>query len=213
MIKDYLTKKASVLSDYFGAVPVNMAVSAVTPFSVPVAHATRQALNAAGAGGEILGAVGNVPTDADIAEMNRSQWQAFLPGVSHYRMLARARHNAKKTGGVHPDWNVYGETFGGVPSMLAGTIAGAALGALSAQGFISSDRERIRKAVMGGLIGAGIPLTFQGIGALAAAISRRRTKQEQREHDDSRNIANWLIPGVATYNKYKRIGRMLDEEE
>jgi hypothetical protein len=219
MIKNLLRKNASVLSDYFGNVPSGIMAGGLSAVGGPVPFILSKGLAAAGAGGEALGAFGSAPSDEDIAEFDREEAKAFIPGVAPYRMLARARHNANKTGGAHPEANVYGETWGFGTSALASMIAGAALGALKSPSFGeslnsgSAGDARIRNAAIGAAVGGIGALGLHGIGALAAAIARRRTRQEQKAHDESMNWDNWLVPGVSAFNRYKRIGRMLDEEK
>lgn len=70
-------------------------------------------------------------------------------------------------------------------------------------------------AVAGGAIGLTAGIASKGIGALAALISRRRTrrKQEQYELSGASTAANWLLPGAADYNYYKNIGYLEGERD
>jgi hypothetical protein len=48
-------------------------------------------------------------------------------------------------------------------------------------------------------------------GAIAAAITKTRSRGQQKAHDaDMSNMAKNLLPGVGSYNFYKRIGSFLN---
>jgi hypothetical protein len=51
------------------------------------------------------------------------------------------------------------------------------------------------------------------VGAIAAAIKRRRTKEEQIDSDKKSVLKKYLVPGTAVYDYYKRIGRSQGERE
>lgn len=69
-------------------------------------------------------------------------------------------------------------------------------------------------------INTGVVLGGLGLTALAAelaapivaAITPTRTAEEQLKHDKGSSWKSWLIPGVASYNRYKRLGRIIAED-
>lgn len=208
----FLKKKAGVWSDYLGGLPTQGALEAlkVVPGIGPVAKAGQLGLNT----GSLIHGFSQPVSDADIEAMDNSVGKAFIPGVGASRMIRRMRHNDDKTGGAHPTANVVGETFGTSVPILASIIAGAALGGIIKSQNPLATRHDVAK---GSLIGAGIGGGLTGLATLAAwgaaGLTPRRTKAEQKEHDDSTNVSNWLVPGVATYNHAKRFGRLLDEQD
>lgn len=50
-------------------------------------------------------------------------------------------------------------------------------------------------------------------GSILAALKRRRSKKEQVEHDTGSTLVNYLIPGFASYNGNKRLGRSQGDRE
>ena len=58
-----------------------------------------------------------------------------------------------------------------------------------------------------------IPLAAELAGPIVAALTPTRTKEEQEAHDRGSAAADWLIPGVAAYNKWKRIGQLRTQEK
>lgn len=208
----FLKKKAGVWSDYFSSLPTQATLAALehVPAIGPVAKAGRFGVNA----GSLIHGFSQPVSDADIEAMDNSVGKAFIPGVGASRMIRRMRHSADKTGGAHPTANVVGETFGVSVPILASVIAGAALGGiLKARNPIATQHD----VAKGSLIGAGIGGGLTGLATLAAwgaaGLTPRRTKAEQKEHDDSTSVSNWLVPGAAVYNSAKRFGRLLDEQD
>ena len=146
--------------------------------------------------------------DKDIKEMNKSLGLSFIPGVGSYRIAKKRYNNAVKNNADTATANIVGERWGGLTSTLIGALAGAGIG-IGAERIITGKTPSDDSFVGGALVGASAPVLAA---AALALINRRRTKAEQKEHDQSSNISNWLIPGMATYNKFKRMGRIHAEE-
>ena len=73
-----------------------------------------------------------------------------------------------------------------------------------------------KASMLADVLGRYSPLALVGapFGAIAAAITDRRSIEEQRQHDrdDMKNILmNILVPGVAEYNYWKRVGSTTNE--
>ena len=207
-----LYKKAGVWSDYFSGMPAAGGVHVASMISPALGAAANFGVNAASTGGLIHG-LSNSVSDEDIDRFDRTVAKSFIPGVGTSRSIRRLRHNAEKTGGKHPTANVAGEVFGTSTSLLASTLAGAALGAIA--GKLGGGDAQSALAGLG--IGAGVGGGLGGLTTLlrwgSAGLTPRRTKAEQKEHDDSTNIDNWLVPGSAVYNHAKRFGRLLEEQD
>ena len=80
---------------------------------------------------------------------------------------------------------------------LIGGAAGATVGGLAGGG---------RGARAGGLIGAGALAAPGMAAAIAAAITRRRTREEQEKAERTHGALSYVVPGKATYDIWKRLG-------
>jgi len=75
-------------------------------------------------------------------------------------------------------------------------------------------------SVSGGRLAAEVGAGSLGVAAIAAelaapivaAITPTRTAEEQLKHDKGSAWKSWLIPGVASYNRWKRLGRIIAED-
>lgn len=109
--------------------------------------------------------------------------------------------------------NVGSEIAGGMLTPAISTVGGSAIGAL-AGGVLARalKRDVAYGAGSGAGLGAAVGLAAAPVatagGVLAGILRRRRTKQEQQEHDSKSHWENF-IPGVAAYNYTKRKGRVL----
>lgn len=181
------------------------------------------------------------PTAAErkrlLAEENAG-WSTFAPFVADWR-LSRARKSlAAEKGGGKGLAKPISEGIGpGIAALLwtgAGAGIGAGIGAL-----VDNKKDKAKAALpaggkveealnngslgtatgwgaaLGAGAGFGLSLLGEGIGALSALISRRRTEKEQTKYETSggRTAMNYLLPGAATYNKYKNIGYLQGEKE
>lgn len=109
--------------------------------------------------------------------------------------------------------NVGSEIGGTIAAPITGAVGGAGAGALIAA-LVSAIRGRDIGRGAGVGAGAGAVLGAGGAhlanlgGMITGAIRKRRTKKEQQKHDSKSHWEN-LIPGVASYNYTKRVGRVL----
>ena len=199
-----IRKQAGVMADMLGGIPSQM-VLGTTGIGSAVGSATA-------AGGLLHGALSDMPTAEDIKNINKDWGMSFIPGVGASRMLRRMRYNARKA--KHGEGNIAGEIL---PGYLTSTVAGAAGGGLIGAGLGGWLGGKEGAALGGGVGLAAGSLVSAAIAPLAAsiaaAITRRRTQQEQLAHDNELNVSNWLIPGVSFYNYWKRIGRLREEQD
>lgn len=165
------------------------------------------------------------PTAAErkrlLAEENTG-WSTFAPFVADWR-LSRARKSlAAEKGGGKGLAKPISEGLGpGIASLLwtgAGAGIGAGIGALAgskADNKGGKGTGALKGSAIGAGAGLGLSLLGEGIGALSALISRRRTEKEQTKYETSggRTAMNYLLPGAATYNTYKNIGYLQGEKE
>ena len=153
---------------------------------------------------------------SDEDNSQKDMWKSLIPGVGAYRMGNRLKtqikreqrdiDNNSKYQGASPLSHAISEALGTGTSSLAMAGIGAGLGALA-----SNDKKK--GTTIGALTGAGVSAAAILAASIAAAIKRRRTKEEQIEHDKGSILKNLLIPGVGTYNSYKRMGRSQGERD
>lgn len=138
----------------------------------------------------------------------------LMPSVGAYRMVSRIKsqayaQDAKHNG--HAKNNYLSELLGSWTSGAIPTILGGAIGAYLTKDKLFNDKLKATDRMMGTLKGVGLGLTVSTLanlaGLIGSTITRRRTEKEQIKHDARRHWEEWLIPGIAMYNKGKRLGR------
>jgi hypothetical protein len=76
------------------------------------------------------------------------------------------------------------------------------------------DLERLAGAgAIGGLTGLGGGMLANLGGAIGAGFTKRRTAEEQKEYTNKGTAKEYLIPGQATYNNWKSLGRVFGDSE
>ena len=156
-----------------------------------------------------IGSMAGLLTD-DFKDQDESALKALIPGVGGYRLGKRLssqvkheQEDARSLGrkDVSPVAHAMAETFGPATSTLASTLLGGGIGAAIHR------KDRGKGFGVGAGIGAGASMLAHLIGAIAAGVKRRRTKGEQLDSDSKSVASKYLLPGVASYNSYKRLGR------
>lgn len=168
--------------------------------------------------GASAGSMDTPATEEAEKEWDAHPGKAWLPGVSAYRLNRRHRRQLVDDKGNSP--HAIAQGFGPITStlaaMLAGGAAGGALGA-GVGGTFGVDDSHAKGALLGGGVGAlagtgalgGIALLANLLGGpIAAAMTKRRTAEEQRAYNNSSTLKEYLIPGVAPYNAWKTTGRV-----
>lgn len=115
----------------------------------------------------------------------------------HYSIGRRLRDSAdiSNAQGKHGTLGYVSEGTGTLTGMLIGSGLGGAIG-----GAIGGRKGADR----GSLIGTATPTI---LAAIAALVRRRRTVQEQVDNDTgARILLKHIVPGLAQYDAYKRIG-------
>lgn len=137
----------------------------------------------------------------------------LIPGVGQFRLAQRSRRMAdmSERAGKPGIANLIAEKLGLMTSSLVGAGAGALGGlGLSAAAGGDSTAKGIGAGVGAG-VGVAAPLL---IASLAAAIKRRRTNAEQVASDTmGRAVAKYIVPGLATYDEFKRLGASGNNDE
>ena len=126
------------------------------------------------------------------------------PGVGASRLVRRQRNVRKK---LAPDkffqrGRILSDLVSPGGQMLLLALAGGIVG-----GIVGDIEGR---AELGAIAGAGAGLATGGMvnmaGALAAALTRKRTIEEQAKAENRSGIWSWLVPGKGTYDSWKRLG-------
>ena len=109
--------------------------------------------------------------------------------------ILRAEYGEK-----HPVARMYGETMGPLTSTALLAAAGGGLG------YVGSGGKK-EKSMQGAAIGTATGMTATVAALLLALITKRRTNAEQDRHNNSSStLADFLVPGMASYNAAKRSG-------
>lgn len=100
---------------------------------------------------------------------------------------------------------------GAFTSLLAATALGGGLGYAGSK--VTDSDHTVRNTLGGAAIGAGLAWLANLIGKGAGYVMPTRTKEEHNKYQNSGTAAEWLIPGVANYNKVKTYGYSLHGRE
>lgn len=144
-----------------------------------------------------------------------------IPGIGESRIIRRLRKVRKD---VAPEAKsqrsrILSDVFAPMTFPLAagagGALAGAGVvagaGAWAGDGaHYKTNRDVAKGAFIGGLTGlAAGALT----GVLAAAITKRRTRDEQRAAELEPGLLSHVVPGKGVYNYWKRLGYSKNYDE
>ena len=212
MLYRKLTKRAGALEEQIATTGYSM---------VPLA-------NIATTMGTIHGLASPTPSINDEADLNADTSTGLIPGVSASRMMRRIKRQNRNKAGNSPRAvsSVLAPLIHGGLSVIGGGILGGAIGSLMpADGKISPDSkydpevasaQRTFKGSMGAMLGSYAGLGLFGaanlIAAGLAAVTPTRTREEQEEAANASVAADYLIPGNATYNYWKSVGRSIADE-
>ena len=129
--------------------------------------------------------------------MNQQIREVVLSAVMQKQAEERSRARRAVLQKIAAFDNVSTEVVGALASPLIGAGIGAAVSGAAGKG-----------AAPGAIAGLAAGTGASYLGSIIAALRRRRTRKEQVEHDSKTHLEN-LIPGVASYNYAKRLGRVL----
>lgn len=154
-------------------------------------------------------------SDAHEAEYDKTPGSSWIPGVGAKRITTRLKNQLTGSNGTRKRF--WSSQFGPLTSLLLSSAAGAGIGA-GAGALVNREEPSdgaLAGAGVGALAGAGVGAGASLLAALIAAATKRRTKAEQLAAADSSAgvAADYLLPGAATYNNYKSIGRSLGDSE
>ena len=191
---------ADVIGSIVGGLPTMLIGNSIAP------GAGRVLGTAVGRGAGLIGAA-NPASPEDVKKFNDTPALSFIPGVGYYRISQRVQGTAKKYGDKAPRARALSTELGPVTSTLLSTLIGSGIGATTSL-ITGEPKDIIRGGIAGGLTGATAASIANLIGALSAGITPRRTDKEQKDSGRvSQKVMNYLVPGVATYDKFKTLGK------
>jgi len=201
-----MRKRAGLVQDHVGASITGGLAGAIVPGGALVNNI-----------GAIHGMVSDVPSEDGLKEMRDNPGRSWIPGVGASRIMRKRTGLSRKYG--QGKTNMVSEQFGPWTSLLASAGVGGALGA--GIGALASEVAGVRgnKGALAGLgigvaSGAGLALLADLVAMGAAATTPTRTDAEQEAYERSKpTAANFLVPGVGTYNRWKSYGRILADEK
>lgn len=207
-----------------GVDPVNLA-GAVSKKSTPVSEfATAQLTNLLIPGSGVLNAPGAILGLADDQDNSQKPlWLGFVPGYAGYARGNRLKTQVlreleqikkdKKHEGARPVAHAVSEFIGPHTSMLSSVLLGSLVGGAGTAAWTDDKDKAMAGGVAGAIAGGGYAAMKELVAAIKAAIHRRRTKEEQIESDKRSLLRKYLIPGAASYDYYKRMGRTQGERD
>ena len=169
--------------------------------------------------GSAAGGLDTPATEEAEKEWDKTPGKNWIPGVGTYRLARRQRRQLVDDKGNAP--HAISQGFGPFTSTLASLLAGSAAGGLIGGG-IGAGLSGSDGALAGGGAGAGAGAAVGGGaallanllgGPLAAAFTKRRTKEQQKAYANSGTLKEYLVPGVASYNAWKSLGRTIGESD
>lgn len=150
--------------------------------------------------------------------MSKELDKAYMAGVRDgcARLGMRMEKFAATPGARHRTANIIAEYLSPYTSTAVGAGFGGLIGAGLEYAHGGAKPDIMRGARRGAQVAGGLSAVRSAIHApIAAAIRRRRTREEQAEHDDSvaNAIVSMLVPGEGTYNTFKRFGSNRDPDD
>ena len=210
-------KTGSARSDWFAT--QGFAAAGSMPMGEGAINPIGQAAAAGSGIGSLMGMGSGPATEAEELEWDRTPEKAMIPGIAGIRMQRRLKRQLTDDAGDNPHY--WSQSFGHIaPALLmvgAGTAYGLKHPPKSFLGEPLNTKDTGANKMVGGLLGFYGGLGAFGLTTLAAALlaaaTRTRTKEEQKEYANSSTLAEWLIPGVSTYNKWKTLGRSFKDSD
>ena len=136
---------------------------------------------------------------------------SLIPGIGAYRNVKRITNTHKAYGAKSSRAKAIHQAIGPATQVLLSSLIGAGIGGVV--GGVFGDNIGVGKvtgiaggAGIGMSAGAAIGAGSQLVGALAAALTRTRTAEEQRKASTQGSARNYLIPGYGTYDHFKTLG-------
>lgn len=162
--------------------------------------------------GSAAGGLDTPAPEAEEEKWDETPGKNWIPGVGTYRLTRRQRRQLVDDKGNAP--HAISQGFGPFTSTLAAMLAGGALGGIG--GAVAKPNNDVALgtgAGIGAAVGGGAALLANLIGAGTAAFTPRRTKEQQKAYANSGTLKEYLVPGAASYNAWKTLGRTIGESD
>lgn len=126
-------------------------------------------------------------------------------------MSKRLANTHKVYGSESPRAKALNQGLGPSTQILLSTLIGGGIGGVLGSAFgndigIGTGSGIASGAGIGMASGAILGAGSQLVGALAAALTRTRTAEEQRKASNQGSLRNHLIPGYGMYDYFKTLG-------
>lgn len=150
---------------------------------------------------------------ATSAPLNIAGELVVVPGSGTYRLARRREKDLQNKNGDSPHF--ISQALGPGTSLM--TTSGAAAGIGAGLGALLGDKGYKSRmagvgAGLGALSGGALWLLAELASPIRAAATKRRTKKEQEAYANSGTLKEYLVPGVASYNAWKTLGRALESD-
>lgn len=156
----------------------------------------------------LLGTVSGLIRDPMSKEDEEKQIQglSWLPGVADDRLVRRRTQLSKRLNAGKA--KATSEQFGTLTSITAATLLGAGIGAAVTP--YTRDSSMQFNAGKGAFLGGVSAATLALLMRIAGKASETRTDEEQQAYEQSTvdTLANWLVPGSASYNNQRSLNKM-----
>jgi len=208
-VNDLLNKRAGAVSD-----AILPGVSGNILGMIPGLNLVSGVANASGSVSGLFS-----PTTPELRKRlaDRNAAVSLVPGWGTFRQAQRLRgvaDESREDGAAHPYAHLAAEQLSITPQLIAAMALGGGVGGVVGLGQLDSPGgpdKAMRSAGIGAGVGAGSVALAYLIGALAAAATKRRTRQEQTDTETGeRTVLDLLVPGLASYDTFKRYGRSRD---
>lgn len=168
--------------------------------------------------GSAAGTLDTPAPEEEEKKWDKTPGKNWIPGVGTYRLTRRQKRQLVDDKGNSP--HAISQGFGPYTSMLASMLAGGAAGSLLGGGVgagVGGAGGALDGAAggagVGAVVGGGAALLANLIGAGAAAFTPTRTKEQQKAYANSGTAKEYLIPGQASYNVWKTLGRSIADSD
>lgn len=159
--------------------------------------------------GGLHGMISRTPTEEMESEWDEDPYKSFIPGVASSRTERRVKRQATDPNGSTRHY--WAQKLAPYLHIAAGALGG---GLIAGAYSNNSNGKPTAKGILNGIgIGALTGVGANAIGMGLAGLTSRRTKDEQKAYTESSVVPEWLLPGYATYNRWKSLGRAVGDSE
>ena len=186
-----LIKQASTPATIARAIPATIVANSIMPGVGDAANSI----------GSLAGSFGSSKDIDKLIEADEAYGLDFVPGRAAYKLSQQRRAIENKLRKKKKGNKTLSERLGIATSALLPALAGMGIGALA------NKKDRAQGALIGAILGGTVGTAANIGGALATNLTKGRDESDLEEYynSDTASAANYLIPGVASYNTWKNL--------